>query len=65
MVQLTVGNSILFCTGDISLEATVSEDLLGRVEHKLPKIKASCSQLLRFENVSEPLHRCTELLLNW
>ena len=61
--QLAVGNDMVM-SRDISLEASATEELLGWIERNLPKIKASGFQRVSFENVSEPLQRHIEQLLN-
>ncbi len=50
-------------TRDISLEASATEELLGWIERKLPKIKASGFQRVSFENVSAPLQQRIQALL--
>ncbi len=62
-LQLAVGNDMVM-SRDISLEASATEELLGWIERNLPKIKASGFQRVSFENLSEPLQRHIEQLLN-
>ena len=62
-LQLSVGNDMVM-SRNISLEASATEELLGWIERNLPKIKASGFQRVSFENLSEPLQRHIEQLLN-
>ncbi len=62
-LQLAVGNDMVM-SRNISLEASATEELLGWIERNLPKIKASGFQRVSFENLSEPLQRHIEQLLN-
>jgi hypothetical protein len=62
-VKVALGKEVLI-SRDVALVGSSPDELLSWIERNLPKIKVSGYRQVAFENVSEPLQRRIEAILN-